>query len=116
MPVASVHYDDHPNDIAMRNHAYQQGAAVYDAVGATRTVPDAALPRHPQHGDKPDEREGPRWTTSTNMGRHTTSRTCSSRMAASSRPVPRVNPDADHSHAAILLADYIGGAMQRGEI
>ena len=30
MPVASVHYDDHPNDIAMRNHAYQQGAAVYD--------------------------------------------------------------------------------------
>jgi hypothetical protein len=38
-PVANVHYDDHPNDIAMRSHAYQRGAAVYDAVGAIRTFP-----------------------------------------------------------------------------
>lgn len=35
MPVPNVHFDDHPNDIAMRNHAYRQGAAVYDAAGAT---------------------------------------------------------------------------------
>ena len=27
----------------MRNHAYKQGAAVYEAVGATVTYPDAAL-------------------------------------------------------------------------
>ncbi len=38
MPVASVHFDDHPNDFAMREHAFQQGTAVYDAVGATRVV------------------------------------------------------------------------------
>ena len=44
MPVASVHYDDHPNDVAMRNHAYQQGAAVYEAVGATRTFPTPPYP------------------------------------------------------------------------
>ena len=25
---------DHPNDIAMREHAYRQGSAVYDAAGA----------------------------------------------------------------------------------
>lgn len=37
MPVANVHFDDHPNDIAMRNHAYQQGSAVYDSVGALKT-------------------------------------------------------------------------------
>ena len=60
MPVASVHYDDHPNDIAMRNHAYQQGAAVYDAVGATRTFPTPPLPQHPQPGDKSDERKAAR--------------------------------------------------------
>jgi choline dehydrogenase-like flavoprotein len=36
MPVASVHFDDHPNDIAMRNHGFKQGTAVYQAVGATR--------------------------------------------------------------------------------
>ncbi|WP_206453626.1 GMC family oxidoreductase [Aurantimonas marina] len=38
MPVANVNFDDHPNDTAMRNHAYQQGSAIYDAVGAVRTI------------------------------------------------------------------------------
>ena len=36
LPVPNVHFDDHANDLAMRNHAYKQGGAVYDAVGATR--------------------------------------------------------------------------------
>ena len=36
LPVPNVHFDDHPNDIAMRSHAYRQGSAVYDAVGAIR--------------------------------------------------------------------------------
>jgi choline dehydrogenase-like flavoprotein len=44
MPVASVHFDDHDNDIAMRNHAYQQGRAVYEAVGATRVLPTPPYP------------------------------------------------------------------------
>lgn len=43
-PVANVHFDDHPNDIAMRNHAYKQGAAIYEAVGATRTFPTTPYP------------------------------------------------------------------------
>jgi choline dehydrogenase-like flavoprotein len=37
-----VHYDDHPNDVAMREHAYRAGEAVYRAVGAVnvfRTPP-----------------------------------------------------------------------------
>ena len=44
LPVVNVHFDDHPNDIAMRNHAYEQGAAIYDAVGATRTFPTPPYP------------------------------------------------------------------------
>ena len=44
LPVANVHYDDHPNDIAIRNHAYKQGAAVYEAVGATAPYPTPAYP------------------------------------------------------------------------
>ncbi len=44
LPVPNVHFDDHPNDIAMRNHAFQQGAAVYDAVGATQTYPTPPYP------------------------------------------------------------------------
>ncbi|MCE0507198.1 GMC family oxidoreductase [Roseivivax sp. GX 12232] len=44
LKVANVHFDDHPNDVAMRNHAYAQGAKVYDAVGATRTFPTPPYP------------------------------------------------------------------------
>jgi choline dehydrogenase-like flavoprotein len=44
MPVPNVHFDDHPNDIAMRAHAYRQGTAMYEAVGATRTFPTTPYP------------------------------------------------------------------------
>jgi len=33
----NVHFDDHDNDIAMRNHAFTQGERVYKAAGALRT-------------------------------------------------------------------------------
>lgn len=38
LPIANIHSDDHPNDLAMQEHAYRQGEALYRAVGATRTV------------------------------------------------------------------------------
>ncbi len=44
LPVANVHFSDHPNDIAMREHAYERGQAVYRAVGATRTMPTPPYP------------------------------------------------------------------------
>jgi len=44
LPVANVHFDDHPNDEAMRDHAYKQGMAVYEAVGATRVFPTPPYP------------------------------------------------------------------------
>jgi len=37
LPAPKVTFTDHPNDIAMRDHAYKQGSAVYDAVGAKWT-------------------------------------------------------------------------------
>jgi choline dehydrogenase-like flavoprotein len=36
-PVPNVHFDDHPNDVAMRNHAFAQGEKVYKAAGAIKT-------------------------------------------------------------------------------
>jgi choline dehydrogenase-like flavoprotein len=36
-PAPNVHFDDHDNDIAMRNHAFAQGEKVYKAAGAIRT-------------------------------------------------------------------------------
>ncbi len=44
LPVANVNFDDHPNDVAMRNHAYKQGIAMYEAVGATRAFPTPPYP------------------------------------------------------------------------
>jgi choline dehydrogenase-like flavoprotein len=37
-PVPNVHFDDHTNDTAMREHAYGAGEGVYNAVNATRTM------------------------------------------------------------------------------
>lgn len=37
LPVPNVHFDDHPNDVAMREHGYQQGSLLYEAVGAEST-------------------------------------------------------------------------------
>jgi choline dehydrogenase-like flavoprotein len=34
LPVPDVHFDDHPNDVAMRQHAYAAADALYGAVGA----------------------------------------------------------------------------------
>jgi choline dehydrogenase-like flavoprotein len=44
LPVPNVHFDDHPNDAAMREHAWTRGRAIYEAVGATRTHPTPPYP------------------------------------------------------------------------
>ena len=115
MPVASVHFDDHPNDIAMRDHAYKQGAAVYEAVGATVTYPTPPYPEHPQPRHQQDEREA------------------RGRRGQQVRPDPRrqepvrlrrqpvhqrrgLQSDADDRLAGDPAGGHIAGAMQRKEI
>ncbi len=49
-PVAHVHCDEHPNDVAMRKHAQQQGKRIYEAVGAKRVVFSATPPATHQMG------------------------------------------------------------------
>jgi len=44
MPVPNVHFDDHHNDLAMRNHAFKQGRAIYEAVGAKRVFETPPYP------------------------------------------------------------------------
>jgi len=44
LKVANVNFSDHPNDVAMRNHAYERGQAMYRAMGATRTLPTPPYP------------------------------------------------------------------------
>ena len=38
LPIPNVHFSDHPNDIAMRNHGFKQGGALYESVGAKRVI------------------------------------------------------------------------------
>jgi choline dehydrogenase-like flavoprotein len=38
MPIPNVHFDDHPNDTAMRAYAYRRGKAIYEAAGAKRVI------------------------------------------------------------------------------
>ncbi|MGJ7581185.1 GMC family oxidoreductase [Variovorax sp. RHLX14] len=42
--VPNVHFDDHPNDVAMREHAYKQSEQLYAAAGATRTFRTTPYP------------------------------------------------------------------------
>jgi choline dehydrogenase-like flavoprotein len=44
LPIPNVAFTDHPNDIAMREHAYGVGESLYRAVGATRTFPTPPYP------------------------------------------------------------------------
>ena len=44
LPSPNVNFSDHPNDVAMRDHAYAQGMAIYKAVGATRVFPTPPYP------------------------------------------------------------------------
>jgi choline dehydrogenase-like flavoprotein len=37
-PVPNVHFDDHENDVAMREHAFTQGQRIYQAAGAETTI------------------------------------------------------------------------------
>jgi choline dehydrogenase-like flavoprotein len=44
LPIPNVAFSDHPNDEAMRNHAYKQGSAVYEAVGAIKSFKTPPYP------------------------------------------------------------------------
>ena len=44
MPIPNVHFSDHENDIKMRNHAWKQSTALYESVGATKTIQTPPYP------------------------------------------------------------------------
>src|SRR6202012_3476343 len=115
LPVADVHFDDHPNDIAMRDHAYRQGAAIYDAVGATRSFPTPPYPSTHNLGTNRMSEKPRDGVVNKNGQTHdiknlfvsdgsqfTTSAAC--------------NPTLTIVALAVWQADHIAGAMQRKEI
>lgn len=44
VPVANIHYDDHPNDLKMRVHGYKTLTAIHAAAGAKRSIEAPSYP------------------------------------------------------------------------
>ena len=44
VPVANIHYDDHPNDLKLRSHGYKVLTSIHKAAGAKRSVEAPAYP------------------------------------------------------------------------
>jgi choline dehydrogenase-like flavoprotein len=115
LPVPSVHFDDHDNDIAMRNHAIQAGSAVYNAVGAIRIIPTPPYPSTHNMGtnrmsEKPRDGVVNKWGQTHDVknlfvsdgSQFTTGAAC--------------NPTLTIVALAIRQADTIAGMMGRGEV
>ncbi|WP_340108985.1 GMC family oxidoreductase [Pikeienuella sp. HZG-20] len=115
LPVADVHYDDHPNDRAMRAHGYKQGAAIYDAVGATRILPTPPYPStHNMGTNRMSEkaRDGvvDKWGRSHDVANLFVSD--GSQFTSSGAE----NPTLTIVSLAIRQADHLAGALSRGDL
>lgn len=44
VPIANIHYDEHDNDLAMRNHGFKTMTAIHRAAGAERSIESPAYP------------------------------------------------------------------------
>ena len=115
LPVVNVHFSDHPNDIAMRNHAYRQGSAVYDAVGATRTFPTPPYPSTHNLGtnrmsDNPSEGVVNRWGQTHDIGNLFVSDGSQFTTGAAENPTLTIVA------LAIRQADHIAREMSAGNV
>ena len=116
MPVASVHFDDHANDVAMRDHAFAQGTGDLRGGGRDRRLPDAALSLDAQSRHQPHGASGRATAWSTRTARRMTSRTCSSRTASQFTTGGAENPTLTIVSLAIRQADYIAEQMGKNTI
>ncbi|WP_431270683.1 GMC oxidoreductase [Dankookia sp. P2] len=115
LPVAKVHFDDHRNDIAMRDHAYGQGRALYEAVGATRTFETTPYPSTHNLGTNrmsANARDGvvDKWGKAHDLPNLYVSDGSQFTSGAA------CNPTLTIVALAIRQAEHIAGRMSRGEV
>lgn len=115
MPVADVHYDDHANDIAMRKHAYKQGSAIYDAVGALKTFPTPPYPSTHNLGTNRMS-EKPRDGVVNKFGQTHDIKNLFISDGSQFTTSAACNPTLTIVALAIRQADHIANAMQRKDI
>ncbi len=115
MPVANVNFDDHANDESMRNHAFQQGSAIYDAVGAVKTFRTPPYPSTHNLGtnrmsDKPEDGVVNKWGQTHEVKNLFISDGSQFTTGASENPTLTIVA------LAIRQADHIAGLMSRNEV
>ena len=115
MAVPNVHFDDHPNDLAMREHAYKQGAAVYEAAGAKkiyRTPPYPSTHNLGTNRMSENARDGVvnRWGQAHDIKNLFVSDGSQFTTGAAENPTLTIVA------LAIRQADYIAGEMSKGNL
>lgn len=115
LPAPNVHFDDHPNDVAMRAHAYRQGIAIYEAVGATRTFPTPPYPSTHNLGtnrmsENPRDGVVNRWGQTHDIANLFVSDGSQFTTGAAENPTLTIVA------LAIRQADHIAGQMSKGNL
>jgi len=115
MPIPNIHCDDHPNDVAMRNHGYKQADALYTSIGAKKTVHVSPYPSTHNMGtnrmsEKPQDGVVNRFGQSHDVKNLFVSD--GSQFASSGGE----NPTLTIVALAIRQAEYIADRMAKGEI
>ncbi|MBO0906258.1 GMC family oxidoreductase [Jiella sonneratiae] len=115
MPIPDVHFDDHENDTAMRKHAYGQGKAIYDAVGAVRVIETPPYPSTHNLGtnrmsEKPEDGVVNRFGQAHDVANLFVSDGSQFTTGAAENPTLTIVA------LALRQADHIAGRMSRGEL
>lgn len=115
LPVTNVNFSDHPNDVAMRDHAYKQGTAVYEAVGATRVFPTPPYPSTHNLGTNRMSANARDGVVNSNGQTHDISNLFISDGSQFTSGAAE-NPTLTIVALAIRQADFIAGELSRGNI
>ncbi len=112
LPVPNVHYDDHPNDLAMREHAFKQGEAIYKAVGATKLMRTPPYPSTHNLGTCRMSDDASKGVVNAHGQTHEIANLFISDGSQFTTSAAE-NPTLTIVSLAIRQADYIAGAMSR---
>jgi choline dehydrogenase-like flavoprotein len=115
MPVAHVHYSDHVNDTAMRNHAWKQATAMYDAAGAKKVYTRMPFPSTHNMGTC-RQSSSPGKGVCNGFGQTHDVKNLFISDGSQFTTSAAENPTLTIVALAIRQADYIAGQMQRREV
>ncbi len=115
LPVADVHFDDHTNDVAMREHAYQAAEALYGAAGSVSSHRTPPYPSTHNLGtcrmsERPEDGVVDKWGRAHDVPNLFISDGSQFTTGAAANPTLTIVA------LAIRQAEYLADALKRGEV